>query len=92
MSALQEFAPIKFVEAAADEATALRWLNEYSERCDVVMIDIYLREGSDLGVLHERQADGQRVDGAGCRKQLRNAGDATQVLRTRGNTSLRQIG
>ncbi|MEO8079253.1 MAG: response regulator [Caldimonas sp.] len=49
--ALQENAPIDVVGSADDEASALGWLREHRDACDLVVIDIFLRAGNGLGVL-----------------------------------------
>jgi len=53
--ALEEMAEIQVVGSAPDEAEALNWLmqsrGEGSRACDLVIIDIFLRQGSGLGVL-----------------------------------------
>ena len=51
IAALEEMAPIEVVGAAEDEATAVRWLGESSNAADLVIVDIFLRMGSGLGVL-----------------------------------------
>jgi DNA-binding NarL/FixJ family response regulator len=50
---LEESAPIQVVGAAADESTALKWVRDSSHDCDLVIVDIYLKGGSGLGVLRE---------------------------------------
>ena len=55
--ALEEMAEIQVVGSAPDEVEALNWLmksqsqGEGSRACDLVIIDIFLRQGSGLGVL-----------------------------------------
>jgi len=50
IAALEELAPVKVVGTAEDEPTAVSWLG--SDRgCDLVIIDIFLKRGSGLGVL-----------------------------------------
>jgi len=51
ISALEEMAAIQVVGSAANEAEALNWLLPGPRRCDLVIIDIFLRQGSGLGVL-----------------------------------------
>jgi DNA-binding NarL/FixJ family response regulator len=51
VAALEEMAPIEVVGTAEDEAGALRWLG--SNDCDLVVIDIFLKSGSGLGVLKQ---------------------------------------
>jgi DNA-binding NarL/FixJ family response regulator len=51
VAALEELAPVHVMGTAADEGVAVDWLNAAGERCDLVIIDIFLRTGSGLGVL-----------------------------------------
>lgn len=51
VAALEELAPVQVVGTADDETTAVGWLAELSNRVDLVIVDIFLRNGSGLGVL-----------------------------------------
>lgn len=51
IAALEEMADVKVVGAVADENEAVRWLQQSTSRCDLIIIDIFLRQGSGLGVL-----------------------------------------
>jgi two-component system OmpR family response regulator len=51
IAALEELAPVHVVGTAADESVAVEWLGADGERCDLVIIDIFLRTGSGLGVI-----------------------------------------
>lgn len=51
IAALEELAPVHVVGTAADERVAVDWLHADGERCDLVIIDIFLRTGSGLGVI-----------------------------------------
>jgi len=51
IAALEELAPVHVVGTAADESVAVDWLRRHGERCDLVIIDIFLRTGSGLGVI-----------------------------------------
>lgn len=51
ISALEEMAAIQVVGFAPNEVEALNWLLPGPRRCDLVIIDIFLRQGSGLGVL-----------------------------------------
>ncbi len=51
VAALEELAPVHVVGTAADESVAVEWLQADGERCDLVIIDIFLRTGSGLGVI-----------------------------------------
>jgi DNA-binding NarL/FixJ family response regulator len=49
IGALEELTPVEVVATADDERGALEWLAAHE--CDLVVIDIFLRGGSGLGVL-----------------------------------------
>ncbi|MEO7851158.1 MAG: response regulator [Rubrivivax sp.] len=49
VAALQELTSAEVVGSAADEATAKAWLSQ--NKCDLLVIDIFLKAGSGLGVL-----------------------------------------
>jgi two-component system OmpR family response regulator len=51
IAALEELAPVHVLGTAADESVAVEWLAANGERCDLVIIDIFLRTGSGLGVI-----------------------------------------
>ena len=51
IAALEELAPVHVVGTAADESVAVDWLRPDGEPCDLVIIDIFLRTGSGLGVI-----------------------------------------
>ncbi|MCK9687747.1 response regulator [Scleromatobacter humisilvae] len=51
IAALEELAPVRVVGTASDESVAVDWLRADGERCDLVIIDIFLRTGSGLGVI-----------------------------------------
>ena len=51
IAALEELAPIEVVGTAVDEPGAVSWLRSAGQHCDLVIIDIFLKSGSGLGVL-----------------------------------------
>ncbi|HEX7438040.1 MAG TPA: response regulator [Caldimonas sp.] len=51
IAALYENAPIEVIGVAEDESGAIDWLMGAGHACDLVIIDIFLRSGSGLGVL-----------------------------------------
>ena len=51
VATLEELSPVKVVGTAADEAGAVRWLGDTANACDLVIIDVFLKSGSGLGVL-----------------------------------------
>ena len=48
---LEELAPVKVVGTAVDESTAVEWLKQPGNHADLVIVDIFLKAGSGLGVL-----------------------------------------
>jgi DNA-binding NarL/FixJ family response regulator len=50
-AALEELAPVQVVGTAEDEPGAVSWLTSASHDCDLVIIDVFLKRGSGLGVL-----------------------------------------
>jgi DNA-binding NarL/FixJ family response regulator len=60
IATLEELTPVKVVGTAEDEATALAWLAQGDHPFDLVIIDIFLKGGSGLGVL--RHATGLQRD------------------------------
>ena len=51
IAALEELAPVQVVGTAEDEPAAVGWLDGHQDDCDLVIIDIFLKRGSGLGVL-----------------------------------------
>jgi DNA-binding NarL/FixJ family response regulator len=51
IATLEELAAVAVVGTAEDEATALAWLGNAEHAVDLVIIDIFLKAGSGLGVL-----------------------------------------
>jgi DNA-binding NarL/FixJ family response regulator len=51
IEALQENAPVEVVGIADDEKSAVAWLRDRSNASDLVIVDIFLKSGSGLGVL-----------------------------------------
>ena len=49
--ALQENALVDVVGTAEDEPSAVAWLLDPAHACDLVIVDIFLKSGSGLGVL-----------------------------------------
>jgi DNA-binding NarL/FixJ family response regulator len=60
IATLEELAPIKVVGTAEDEATAVHWLSQAENHFDLVIVDIFLKGGSGLGVLKAINALSQR--------------------------------
>jgi len=63
VSTLQELTPVEVVGSAADEAHALAWLEEPTHDCELLIVDIFLKAGSGLGVLRRtaQRGPGRRV-------------------------------
>ena len=51
IAALEELAPVEVVGTADDEPAAIKWLSSPNHPCQLVIIDIFLKRGSGLGVL-----------------------------------------
>lgn len=60
---LEEMVPVQVVGTADNEPDAVAWLNEPGNRCDLVIVDIFLKRGSGLGVLRalRDKTPGRRV-------------------------------
>jgi DNA-binding NarL/FixJ family response regulator len=48
---LEELAPVQVVGSAADEASAVAWLERDGDSCELLIIDVFLKSGTGLGVL-----------------------------------------
>ena len=51
IATLEELVPVDVVGTADDEFTAVQWLSRAEQRVDLVIVDIFLKGGSGLGVL-----------------------------------------
>lgn len=60
IATLEELVPVQVVGTAVDEATAVRWLGDPAHPVDLVIVDIFLKGGSGLGVLRAAQELPQR--------------------------------
>ena len=56
IATLEELVPVKVVGTAEDEFTALKWLGQADHPVDLVIVDIFLKDGSGLGVLRGSHA------------------------------------
>lgn len=63
IATLEELVPVQVVGTAEDEPTAVAWLARPGQVCDLVIVDIFLRQGSGLGVLRaaQKQVNGRRL-------------------------------
>lgn len=60
IATLEELAPVQVVATADNETTAVAWLARAEHQVDLVIIDIFLKGGSGLGVL--RRASGLQLN------------------------------
>ncbi len=60
IATLEELAPVRVVGTAEDETTAVKWLTQAGNQCDLVIVDIFLKSGSGLGVLSAVKALAQQ--------------------------------
>ena len=51
VAALEEMLPLKVVGTAADETSAIQWLSDPHNDCELGILDIFLQRGTGLGVL-----------------------------------------
>ena len=51
IATLEELGPVAVVGTAEDETTAVRWLTRPGNDFDLVIVDLFLKQGSGLGVL-----------------------------------------
>ncbi len=51
IDALSETVPVEVAGSADNEAAAIDWLRRERDACDLVIVDIFLKSGSGLGVL-----------------------------------------
>ena len=56
IATLEELGPVAVVGTAEDEATAVQWLTRASNAFDLVIVDLFLKRGSGLGVLKAAHA------------------------------------
>lgn len=55
IATLEELVPVKVVGTADDELTAIQWLSKAENHVDLVIVDIFLKSGSGLGLLKAAQ-------------------------------------
>jgi DNA-binding NarL/FixJ family response regulator len=51
VAALEELLPVKVVGVAEDAAYAVSWMRDAANRCDLGIVDIFLKRGTGLDVL-----------------------------------------
>jgi len=81
IATLEELVPIEVVGTAEDESTAVQWLQGPGNQADLVIVDIFLKTGSGLGVLRSAQGLPKApADGTAC-KLVVLSNYATQEIR-----------
>lgn len=60
IATLEELVPVHVVGTAEDEDTAVRWLTRPGNDYDLVIVDLFLKRGSGLGVLRSALASKPR--------------------------------
>ena len=50
-SALEEMLGLQMLGSAADEGSAVHWMQTAPHRCDIMIIDLFLKAGTGLNVL-----------------------------------------
>jgi DNA-binding NarL/FixJ family response regulator len=55
IATLEELSQVRVVGTADDEATAIDWLQQQGNAVDLVIIDLFLKSGTGLGVLRRLQ-------------------------------------
>lgn len=56
IATLEELVPVEVVGSAEDESTAVGWLTRADNAFDLVIVDLFLKRGSGLGVLRAAHA------------------------------------
>lgn len=56
VTTLEELVPVQVVGSASDEPSAVDWLRHDGRACDLIIVDLFLRQGSGLGVLRSARA------------------------------------
>jgi len=51
IATLEELSPVKVIGSADDESTALQWLEAPTHWADLLIVDLFLKSGSGLGVI-----------------------------------------
>lgn len=59
IATLEELVPVQVVGTAEDESTAVQWLSKSGNQADLVIIDIFLKGGSGLGVIRAAHGSAQ---------------------------------
>jgi DNA-binding NarL/FixJ family response regulator len=51
VAALHELTPVQVIGSTDNETSAVQWLLEPGNECDLIVVDLFLKSGSGLGVL-----------------------------------------
>ena len=51
VSTLEELAPVEAIGMADSEEDGAAWLNSHAEQWDLAIVDLFLKQGSGLGIL-----------------------------------------
>lgn len=51
VSTLEELAPVEAIGMADSEEEGAAWLNSHTEQWDLAIVDLFLKQGSGLGIL-----------------------------------------
>lgn len=60
IATLEELGPVSVIGTADNELTAVQWLTRPDHHADLVIVDIFLKGGSGLGVLRSAQGLNQK--------------------------------
>ena len=61
VATLEELVPVTVVGFAEDEATAVDWLRQPGNDCQLGIVDIFLKKGSGLGVLQALRGSDKKL-------------------------------
>ena len=62
VATLEELVPLKVLGYADSERAAVAWLDDPAHDCDLVIVDLFLRQGSGLQVLEHLGRTGRHAD------------------------------
>jgi DNA-binding NarL/FixJ family response regulator len=60
IATLEELGPVSVVGTAEDESSAVQWLSQTGNQFDLVIVDIFLKKGTGLGVISAASSLPQR--------------------------------
>lgn len=62
VATLEELVPLKVLGYADSERAAVAWLDEPGHDCDLIIVDLFLRQGSGMQVLEHLGRTGRAAD------------------------------